>query len=118
MSRKGTTEDIPDQAGRLAVVTGANSGLGRITALELARRGAQVVVACRSAEKGETAAGEIRAAARGSKPEVRQLDLGSLESVRRFAEVGDRLVTGQNPLSSKAVARAVLELLADREVHQ
>jgi len=86
MSSKWTAAEIPDQDGRIAIVTGANSGLGRITALELARHGAQVVVACRSAEKGEAAAEEIQAVARGRKPRVHQLDLGSLDSVRHFAD--------------------------------
>jgi NAD(P)-dependent dehydrogenase (short-subunit alcohol dehydrogenase family) len=85
MSRKWTADEIPDQNGRVAIVTGANSGLGRITALELARHGAQVVVACRSVEKGEDAAAEILAVAGGTAPRVQQLDLGSLDSVRRFA---------------------------------
>jgi len=85
MSSKWTAGEIPDQAGKVAIVTGANSGLGRITALELARHGAHVVVACRSAEKGEEAAQEIRAETDGPKPRVLALDLGSLDSVRRFA---------------------------------
>jgi len=85
MSPKWTADEIPDQSGRLAIVTGANSGLGLITALELARHGAQVVVACRSVDKGEAAAATMKNAARGPKPEVRPLDLGSLDSVRRFA---------------------------------
>jgi len=85
MSSEWTAGEIPDQAGKVAIVTGANSGLGRITALELARHGAHVVVACRSAEKGEEAAQEIRAETDGPKPRVLALDLGSLDSVRRFA---------------------------------
>ncbi|MBA3261316.1 MAG: SDR family NAD(P)-dependent oxidoreductase [Thermoleophilaceae bacterium] len=85
MSNRWTADEIPDQAGKVAIVTGANSGLGLITALELARHGAQVVVAARSAAKGEAAAAEIWAAAGGAKPEVLELDLGSLDSVRRFA---------------------------------
>ena len=85
MSSKWTAGEIPDQAGKVAIVTGANSGLGRITALELARHGAHVVVACRSAEKGEEAAQEIRAETDGPKPRVLALDLSSLDSVRRFA---------------------------------
>jgi NAD(P)-dependent dehydrogenase (short-subunit alcohol dehydrogenase family) len=75
-------EDIPDQAGRRAVVTGANSGLGLVTARELARRGARVVMAVRDTTKGEQAAAEI--GVQGTL-EVRQLDLASLESIRSFA---------------------------------
>ncbi len=85
MSGGWTADAMPDQDGRVAIVTGANSGLGLVTALELARHGAQVVVACRSVERGEAAAAEIAAAAGGRKPDVRALDLASLDSVRSFA---------------------------------
>jgi len=80
-----TAADVPDQTGRVAVVTGANSGLGELTARELARKGARVVLAVRTASKGETAAQEIRDAVPGARVEVRELDLASLESVRAFA---------------------------------
>lgn len=80
-----TAEQIPDQHGRVAVVTGANSGLGEVTARELARRGAHVVLAVRSVDKGEAAAREIRDAAPGATVEVRALDLSALDSVRAFA---------------------------------
>ncbi len=82
---KWTADDIPEQNGKIAIVTGGNSGLGRITALELARHGAQVVVASRNVDKGEAAAEEIHAEAGGQRPRVVALDLGSLESVRQFA---------------------------------
>jgi NAD(P)-dependent dehydrogenase (short-subunit alcohol dehydrogenase family) len=91
MSDKWTASDMPDQSGKLAIVTGANSGLGRITARELARHGAEVVVASRNVKKGEEAAAEIAAVASGPSPRVSELDLGSLESVRAFAaEHSDR----------------------------
>ena len=80
-----TTDEIPDQSGRMAVVTGANSGLGQITARELARKGARVVLAVRTTSKGETAAQEICDAVPGARVDVRELDLSSLESVRAFA---------------------------------
>jgi NAD(P)-dependent dehydrogenase (short-subunit alcohol dehydrogenase family) len=83
---KWTAADMPDQSGRVAIVTGANSGLGLVTALELARHGAEVVVAARTPEKGAAAAGEIAAATGGQKPRSAVLDLASLDSVRRFAE--------------------------------
>jgi len=80
-----TTDQIPDQSGRRVVVTGANSGLGEVTARELARKGAHVVLAVRHTDKGEASAHRIRAAAPGARVEVRPLDLSSLESVRAFA---------------------------------
>jgi NAD(P)-dependent dehydrogenase (short-subunit alcohol dehydrogenase family) len=78
--------NIPDQAGRTAVVTGANSGLGLVTARELARSGARVVLACRNLDKGHTAIDEIRAAVPDAQVQLEELDLASLESVRGFAE--------------------------------
>ncbi len=85
MSTNWSSDDIPDQGGRTAVVTGANSGLGLVTARELARRGARVIMAVRSTDKGETAAGEIRRVAQQADVDVRPLDLGSLESIQAFA---------------------------------
>ena len=87
MSQAWTADDIPDQAGKLAIVTGANSGLGLLSALELTRHGAQVVVACRSVESGKEAAAEIAEATGKAAPRVEQLDLASLDSVRRFADM-------------------------------
>ncbi len=80
-----TVDRIPDQTGRSVVVTGASSGLGAITARELARKGARVVLAVRSPDKGEAVAREIRGAVPGAQLEVRELDLSSLASVRAFA---------------------------------
>ncbi|HET9720386.1 MAG TPA: SDR family NAD(P)-dependent oxidoreductase, partial [Solirubrobacteraceae bacterium] len=82
-----TAQDVPDQTGRVAVVTGSNSGLGLVTARELARAGAEVVIACRNLAKGEAAASSIRASVgdRGGRVAVRQLDLADLGSVERFA---------------------------------
>jgi NAD(P)-dependent dehydrogenase (short-subunit alcohol dehydrogenase family) len=85
MGTRWTADQIPDQTGRTAVVTGANSGLGFSTARELARAGATVVMACRNVQKGEAAASEIKTAVPGARLSVAELDLGSLESVRRFA---------------------------------
>ncbi|HEV7614736.1 MAG TPA: oxidoreductase [Solirubrobacterales bacterium] len=86
MAEKWTAADIPDQAGRTAVVTGANSGLGLAAAQALAAAGAEVVLACRNAEKGEAALASIQAATPGARVAVEALDLASLASVREFAE--------------------------------
>jgi NAD(P)-dependent dehydrogenase (short-subunit alcohol dehydrogenase family) len=83
---KWTTQAIPDLSGKRAIVTGANSGLGLWTALELARHGAAVVLACRSAERGEKALATIRAAAPDADVALGSLDLADLASVRAFAE--------------------------------
>ena len=86
MSEKWTAADIPDQAGRTAVVTGANSGLGLVAARALAGAGADVVLACRNTEKGEAAVASIRTAVPAATVAVEPLDLSSLASVREFAE--------------------------------
>jgi NAD(P)-dependent dehydrogenase (short-subunit alcohol dehydrogenase family) len=80
-----TEKDIPDQTGRVAVVTGANGGLGLETARALAARGALVVMAARNQDKAAAARDGILAEVPGARLEVRPLDLASLESVRRFA---------------------------------
>lgn len=77
--------DIPDQRGRTAVVTGANSGIGLATARELARRGARVVLGCRNESRGAEAAALITAEVPGAEVEFRPLDLADLSSVREFA---------------------------------
>jgi NAD(P)-dependent dehydrogenase (short-subunit alcohol dehydrogenase family) len=85
MNAKWTAEQIPDQQGRTAIVTGANSGLGFIVARELARAGARVIVASRDGDRGARAMGVIKAAHPEAIVEVAQLDLASLASVRAFA---------------------------------
>ncbi|GHC41760.1 oxidoreductase [Streptomyces flavofungini] len=89
-TRKWTARDIPDQGGRVAVVTGANSGLGYVTARELARRGARVVLACRSAERGAEALRRLTDEVPAADAEFRPLDLGDLSSVREFADRYER----------------------------
>jgi NAD(P)-dependent dehydrogenase (short-subunit alcohol dehydrogenase family) len=81
-----STSDIPSQEGRLAVVTGANSGLGFHTSLELARAGARVILGCRSSERADDALGRIRADLPDAAVEARALDLADLASVRAFAD--------------------------------
>ncbi|MFE3852770.1 oxidoreductase [Streptomyces griseorubiginosus] len=76
---------IPDQRGRVAVVTGANSGIGYATARELARKGARVVLACRSERRGGEARDRLLGEVPGTNAEFTRLDLGDLSSVREFA---------------------------------
>jgi NAD(P)-dependent dehydrogenase (short-subunit alcohol dehydrogenase family) len=82
---KWTPQQMPSQQERLAIVTGANSGIGYQTARYLARAGATVILACRSAAKGEAARARIVAENAAAKIEVRALDVADLDSVRRFA---------------------------------
>ncbi len=72
-------------SGRVALVTGANTGIGFVTARELASSGAHVFIACRSLEKGQAAVDEIRKLTGSDKVELLALDLGDLESVRACA---------------------------------
>jgi NAD(P)-dependent dehydrogenase (short-subunit alcohol dehydrogenase family) len=80
-----TVDDIPDQTGRVAVVTGGNGGLGLATVKALARKGAHVVIGARDLDKAATAEAEVRSEAADASLEVRELDLGSLASVRAFS---------------------------------
>jgi NAD(P)-dependent dehydrogenase (short-subunit alcohol dehydrogenase family) len=81
-----TSENIPDQSGRVAIVTGANSGIGYETARALAHKGATVIMACRSVEKGQVAAHKIQDEDPQGTVAVMALDLANLSSVRDFAE--------------------------------
>jgi NAD(P)-dependent dehydrogenase (short-subunit alcohol dehydrogenase family) len=81
-----TTADIPDQTGRTAVITGANTGLGYETATALAAKGAHVVLAVRNLEKGKAAADLITTRTPGASVALQELDLTSLESVRNAAD--------------------------------
>jgi NAD(P)-dependent dehydrogenase (short-subunit alcohol dehydrogenase family) len=76
-----TADDIPDQRGRVAVITGANTGVGLATATQLARHGAHVVLAVRNLDKGNAAAASIRSTTRGAEVTIQHLDLASLDSV-------------------------------------
>ena len=80
-----TAAELPSFTGRTVIVTGANSGLGAVTARELAAKGAKIVMAVRNTEKGEAAAQQI-----SGQVEVRRLDLQDLSSVRQFADGVDK----------------------------
>jgi len=81
-----TAADLPSFAGRTVIITGANSGLGAVTARELAGRGATIIMAVRTTSKGEAAARQMT-----GDIEVRQLDLQDLSSVRAFADGVDKV---------------------------
>ena len=110
-----TADDVPDLTGKRAVVTGATSGLGEATAVELARHGAHVVLTARDAARGEQAAARVRAAAPDASVEVGALDLADLSSVRAFAAgVVDR--QGREPLDLLVNNAGVMAVPARRTV--
>ncbi|KUH64462.1 short-chain dehydrogenase [Mycolicibacterium novocastrense] len=86
MGSKWTVADIPDQSGRTAIVTGANSGLGYDTAAALAGAGATVVLAVRNLDKGNEALDRIKRSNPEAAVSVQALDLSALDSVRRAAD--------------------------------
>lgn len=83
--KKWTAAAMPDLTGRVIVVTGANSGIGREAAREFARKGATTILASRNLEKARAALADIQADVAGAQVEIMELDLASLDSVRRFA---------------------------------
>src|SRR6202011_1871931 len=90
--RAWAADDIPDQRGRVAVITGANTGVGLATATQLARHGAHVVLAVRNLDKGNAAAASIRSKTPSADVSIQQLDLASLDSVyAAAAELDTRL---------------------------
>jgi NAD(P)-dependent dehydrogenase (short-subunit alcohol dehydrogenase family) len=86
MTNRWTQNDIPDQQGKLVIVTGGNSGIGYEASLALAGRNAHVILAVRSTDKGEEAAREIRQRHPKAQVTVMGLNLADLKSVRAFAE--------------------------------
>ena len=81
-----TESEIGDQSGRIAVVTGANSGIGYVTALELARNGARVIAAARSEERGREAVELMQKEGLAGSVELALLDLADLAAINAFAE--------------------------------
>jgi NAD(P)-dependent dehydrogenase (short-subunit alcohol dehydrogenase family) len=80
-----TADDISDQSGKTVLVTGGNSGLGYETVLQLARKGARVLMAARDRGRGTAALERLGAEAPGNQAELAQIDLADLTSVERFA---------------------------------
>ncbi|XP_008277075.1 dehydrogenase/reductase SDR family member 13-like [Stegastes partitus] len=72
--------------GKTVIVTGSNTGIGKTTAIDLAKRGARVILACRSRQRGEAALEEVKRESKSNQVVFMPLDLGSLKSVRSFAE--------------------------------
>jgi NAD(P)-dependent dehydrogenase (short-subunit alcohol dehydrogenase family) len=107
-----TTQDIPDQTGRLAIVTGATGGLGLETALDLAGAGAEVILVGRSAAKGERAVALIKGRHRSAEVRFEQVDLASLMSVNAFA---DRMLAAGRPIDI-LINNAGVMALPDRQV--
>ncbi len=95
-------KDIPSQAGRTWAVTGANSGIGLVTARELARAGATVILGCRDPERGQRALEDVSRAASGPDPQLVRLDLADLGSVRDFASVVSESVESLDGLVNNA----------------
>ena len=86
MSSKWTAADVPDQSGRVAIVTGANTGIGYGAAAVLAAKGAHVVLAVRNLDKGNDAVNRIKAASPNAVVTVQELDLTSLADIRKAAD--------------------------------
>ena len=84
MARSSNTTQVKLD-GKTVIITGANTGIGLETAVDLAKRNARVILACRSVERGETAAVEVRKRSGNDNAVFVQLDLASLDSVRKFA---------------------------------
>jgi len=95
-TQKFSASDIPPQKGRCVVITGANSGIGYEAALELARKGAEVILPARSLEKANEAITRIRRSIPGAKLTPSVLDLASLASVRAFARLVAEKCPGQS----------------------
>ena len=109
---KWTAAQMPSQAGKTALITGANSGIGYQTALELARHGAHTLLGCRSESKGAAALEKLLREVPGAAAELVLLDMASLASIRNFAE---RYVAAARPLDILVNNAGVMALLKREE---
>ena len=112
MSKPWQAADIPSLAGKRALITGANSGIGYHAALMLARKGAHVLMACRDRRRGEDAVQRLETDSPGTRAELVLLDLASLASVRGFAA---REVAQKRPLHLLINNAGVMALPQRRE---
>jgi NAD(P)-dependent dehydrogenase (short-subunit alcohol dehydrogenase family) len=102
-----TPSDLPDQSGRTALVTGANSGLGFHTSLELARKGARVLMACRNPDRAREAVGRVRSQVPNASVELVALDLASLDSIEAAADDVTGRLTALDLLVNNAGVMAI-----------
>jgi NAD(P)-dependent dehydrogenase (short-subunit alcohol dehydrogenase family) len=102
-----TTANIPDQTGKNILITGANSGLGFHAAMALSGKGANVIMAVRSLEKGKEAAAQIKSTFPNAKLDIMQLDLSDFDSIRKFSEAFHAKYTSLNVLINNAGVMAI-----------
>lgn len=84
-TRRGRFNKTTKITGKIVLITGANTGIGKETAIDLAKRGGKIYIACRDAKRGEDAVDEIKSISGNDNVFYMQLDLGSLESIRHFS---------------------------------
>jgi len=107
MAQNWTTANIPDQTGKNILITGANSGLGYHASMALSGKGANVIMAVRSLEKGKEAAAKIKSVYPNAKLDIMQLDLSNLDSIRQFSEAFHAKYTSLNVLINNAGVMAI-----------